>query len=474
MKTPWEKYSTPGLLKLGAYMGEAMIVAFLFWVFYADRLSFDGQTDGVFSTLFGYMCMSLILAYSLGVLVRPISFFYRSDRRGSMLGNVTISVVIQATVFLLFMMVVGKSGYLGGWRIVNMFVAVHFCLYLWRFFCRSMVRWLRSIGRNSHHVVLVGANETLQELFEEMKKPFYGYHIAGYFNDTEAEELSAECPYLGRVDEVVAFLNESDKVRHLYCSLPATRADEIRDIIDTCEQKCVHFFSVPQVRNYLKRQMRLVIIGSVPVLGMREDPLLMLRNRIAKRVFDIVFSFICLIPFWLIVFPLVAIGTMIFQPGPIFFRQKRNGINGEVFDMIKFRSMKVNSESDSRQATKNDERVTRFGRFLRKSSIDELPQLINVLKGDMSIVGPRPHMEAHTEEYSQLISKYMVRHWVRPGITGWAQVNNARGETRELWQMEDRIKKDIWYIENWTMQLDYKIILMTIWQVLPGRDKQAY
>lgn len=473
MKNPWEKYRTPALLKLGAYVGEAVIVSVLFWVFYGERLSPGSQSLGSLSTLYGYMCMALILAYALGVLVRPISFFYRSDRRGSMLGNVTIAVVIQATTFLLFMMVMGKSDYLGGWRIVILFAAIHFCLYAWRYLCRTLVQELRSIGRNSHQVVLVGANDTLHELVAEMKKPFYGYRIAGYFNDTEVETLSAECPYLGRVEEVIGFLSTSDKVRHLYCSLPSVRANEIRAMIDACEQNCVHFFSVPQVRNYLKRQMRLEIIGSVPVLGLREDPLLMLRNRIAKRTFDIVFSLFLLIPFWLIVFPQVAVGTKLLQPGPIFFRQKRNGINGKVFELIKFRSMRINDECDTRQATKDDERVTRFGLFLRKSSIDELPQLINVLKGDMSIVGPRPHMEAHTEEYSQLIKKYMVRHWVRPGITGWAQVNKARGETRELWQMEDRIRKDIWYVENWTMLLDCKIILMTIWQVMVGH-KEVY
>lgn len=473
MKASLEKYNTPALLKLGAYVGEAVIVAVLFWVIYAGGKSPDGQSAAVPPMFYSFMCMALILAYALGVLVRPISFFYRSDRRGSMLGNVTIAVVIQATTFLLFMIVMGMSGYLGGWRIVVLFVAIHFCLWVWRFACRSLIRKLRSIGRNSHQVVLVGANDTLQELQAEMKRPFYGYRIAGYFNDTEVAELSAECPYLGRVEEVAGFLASSDKIRHLYCGLSSARASEIRAIIDACEQNCVHFFSVPQVRNYLKRQMRLEIIGLVPVLGLREDPLLLLRNSIAKRTFDIVFSSLCLIPFWVIVFPLVAFGTWIFQPGPVFFRQKRNGINGKVFELIKFRSMKRNEECDTNQATKDDVRVTRFGHFLRKFSIDELPQLINVLKGDMSIVGPRPHMVAHTVEYSQLINKYMVRHWVRPGITGWAQVNNARGETRELWQMEDRIRKDVWYVENWSMSLDCKIILMTVWQVL-FRNKGVY
>ena len=135
--------------------------------------------------------------------------------------------------------------------------------------------------------------------------------------------------------------------------------------------------------------------------------------------------------------------------------------------------MKVNVDADKIQATKDDPRKTKFGNFLRKSSIDELPQFINVLKGDMSVVGPRPHMVKHTEEYSALIEKYMVRHWVRPGITGWAQVTGARGETQELWQMEDRIKKDVWYIENWSFFLDIKIMFLTVWNAVAG-DKQAY
>ena len=135
--------------------------------------------------------------------------------------------------------------------------------------------------------------------------------------------------------------------------------------------------------------------------------------------------------------------------------------------------MKVNADADILQATENDPRKTKFGDFMRRMSIDELPQFINVLKGDMSIVGPRPHMVKHTEEYSKLIDKYMVRHWVLPGITGWAQVNGARGETKELWQMEDRIKKDVWYVENWSFSLDLKIIFKTVWNVIK-KDKQAF
>ena len=173
------------------------------------------------------------------------------------------------------------------------------------------------------------------------------------------------------------------------------------------------------------------------------------------------------------VFPIVALIIKRQSPGPIFFKQLRTGMNGKDFMCYKFRSMAVNSDSDTVQAVKDDPRKFPFGSFMRKYNIDELPQFLNVLKGDMSIVGPRPHMLYHTEVYSRLIQKYMVRHFVKPGITGWAQVSGFRGETHELWQMEERVKRDIWYIEHWTPWLDFRIIWMTL-KSFVVHDEQAY
>ena len=161
------------------------------------------------------------------------------------------------------------------------------------------------------------------------------------------------------------------------------------------------------------------------------------------------------------------------SPGPIFFVQKRTGLNGEDFNCYKFRSMHVNKDADMQQATLDDPRKFPFGNFMRKTNLDEFPQFFNVLKGDMSIVGPRPHMLKHTEIYSGMIDKYMVRHFSKPGITGWAQVTGFRGETKELWQMEERIKRDIWYIENWTFWLDMRIIAKTFVSIIKP-DKNAY
>lgn len=216
--------------------------------------------------------------------------------------------------------------------------------------------------------------------------------------------------------------------------------------------------------------MYLNIIGDVPFLSLHEEPLGRVDNRIIKRIFDIVFSLLFLCTLFPIILIIVAIVTKITMPGPVFFRQKRTGMNGKEFTCLKFRSMRVNSNADQLQATKNDPRTTKWGEIMRHTSIDELPQFINVLLGSMSVVGPRPHMLKHTEQYSQIIDKYMIRHFVKPGITGWSQINGFRGETKELQQMEGRIRGDIWYIEHWSFWLDLYIILKTVTNALHGED----
>ena len=195
-------------------------------------------------------------------------------------------------------------------------------------------------------------------------------------------------------------------------------------------------------------------------------------GKFAKRSFDIALSvpaLLCMVPF----VPVIAAIIKSQSPGPVFFKQQRTGLNGRTFNCYKFRSMHVNSNADKVQATKHDPRKFAFGEFMRKTNIDELPQFFNVLKGDMSVVGPRPHMLYHTEYYSQRIPYYMQRHTVKPGITGWSQITGCRGETKELWQMEERVKRDIWYINNWSALLDLKIILRTAKQIIV-HDKKAY
>lgn len=467
------------------YISELAIVNLLFYTFFGDDLLIDPTNLQRISPLYGWMSMALMMAYSIGVWARPISFYYRSSRRGSISTNVFTALAVMATLFVTFLVIFDRRGFfsMGDYELfginirfsmlIPFFVSLLFILIIWRYLMRWVIWGLRSIGRNQQQIVLVGFSDNLLELWQEMENPILGYHIQGYFNDSEVPAFKDKMTYLGRIADIHPFV-QSKRVNQLYCALPSSMSKEIVPIINTCERYCCHFYSVPNVRNYLKRTMQMEILGSVPVLTIREDQLSgSLTNRAIKRLFDIVVSLVFLVTCFWWIYLIVAVLTKIFQPGPVFFYQTRSGLGGEDFVMIKFRSMKVNNESDTLQASPDDPRKTKFGNFLRRSSIDELPQFINVLRGDMSIVGPRPHMLKHTAEYSELIDKYMVRHWVRPGITGWAQVKGARGETKELWQMEDRIKKDIWYIENWSITLDFQIIFLTFWNAIRG-DKDAY
>lgn len=464
-----------GALKFCMHISEIMWINVLFFIVfngYFREISYAGESLSQVSMMGLWLASLLSLCYIVGIWMRPISFYYRSSRSGSIVQNV---VILSFYMAVLFLCLVGFSVGLSIFTIKKLllfYFLVVVVLILLRYFARWTIRYIRCHGRNIHRVVFVGGKDNILELYQEMKNPFYGYKVLGYFCESPITTFPEELTYLGDVSATIPFL-QKNHVQQLYCCLPSAQAEDIRPIINHCERNCIRFFSVPNVRTYLKRSMQLEMLGSVPVLYIREDPLMLIENRFIKRAWDIFVSGLVMIPFWLLIYPVVGLITKITSPGPIFFKQQRNGLNGEVFYCYKFRSMKVNADADKMQATKDDPRKTKFGNFLRKSSIDELPQFINVLKGDMSIVGPRPHMVKHTEEYSALIDKYMVRHWVRPGITGWAQVNGARGETQELWQMEDRIKKDVWYIENWTFFLDIKIMFLTVWNAVAG-DKQAY
>ena len=344
----------------------------------------------------------------------------------------------------------------------------------YRLMLRFAIKQYRTRGGNLRFVVLVGSGSNMRELFHELTDHSWaGYRVLGYFDFTENPEFSKECPYLGKPQTVIRYLKEKQGTHFLYCSLPSKEAATIVPIIRYCENNLVHFFSVPNVHNYLHNRMYFNMIGNVPYLSLRRDPLSRTGNQILKRTFDIVFSLTFLCTLFPVIFLIVAVITKTTMPGPIFFKQKRNGLNDKEFYCYKFRSMKVNADADRVQATKDDPRKTKWGNIMRKTSIDELPQFINVLLGDMSVVGPRPHMVKHTEEYSKLINKYMVRHFVKPGITGWSQVTGYRGETKELKDMEGRIRGDIWYIEHWSFWLDIYIIYKTVANAIGG-EKNAY
>lgn len=341
----------------------------------------------------------------------------------------------------------------------------------------KLVRFIRHIGRNTRHVLYIGADENIKRLYAEMGygQSFTGYKVQGYFSSLAEELMPEEVPYLGKVSDFYEWIKENHP-DEIYCSLPpATCQNDVNSIIRICNEQFVEFYFVPTMDGYPHRQMAFRQFGGVSLIRLREEPMNNVWMKAVKRLIDISVSGLFLCTLYPLVLIFVWIGNKLTgNIGPLYFRQARTGYNGKSFWIYKFRSMKVNKDADKIQATKDDPRKTPFGDFLRRSSIDELPQFINVFLGDMSIIGPRPHMEYHTEVYSNLIADYMVRHLAKPGITGWAQINGCRGETKTTEEMANRVKHDIWYIEHWSLWLDFVIFFRTIWQVIPGHDKQAY
>lgn len=343
---------------------------------------------------------------------------------------------------------------------------------LWRVLVRVMLKMYRRRGYNFKKVVIVGAGKNGMELYRVMKEDMaYGYNVLGFFDDNAS--LQSVLPnYLGRTDEVEAFVKAYD-VDEIYCTLPGTSDKKIVRLLNLAEKQMIRFYIVPEFYRNLKKSLIMEVLESVPLLTIRREPLQTVYNRALKRSFDIVFSLAILLTAFPVMYIVIGLLIKKSSPGPILFKQRRTGLYGQEFKCYKFRTMRVNAEADSLQAVKDDPRKTKFGDFLRRTNLDEFPQFINVLCGDMSVVGPRPHMLKHTEQYSALIDKYMVRHLVKPGVTGWAQVTGYRGETKTLDQMEGRVKRDVWYIENWSFFLDLKIIVVTVFNMFKG-EKNAY
>lgn len=390
--------------------------------------------------------------------------------------NHTVKVAIQSTavhaiLFLALLYFFTNISELKVEYILYFYGLMAIAMPLWWIAARKALKAYRRRGYNFKRVIIIGSGRSGKMLESELLSDAgYGYRLMGIFDDNEALRESHSL-YKGTSADVEKFVLSND-VDEIYCALPPSAEEKVLSLMHFAESHAIHFYIIPGVTPYLHRKLLYDHLGDVPILSIRREPLENSVNEGLKRTFDLLFSGVALICSPIILIP-VAIAVKCSSPGPVFFKQKRTGLKGKEFNCYKFRTMKVNNKSDEMQATKNDPRKTRVGEFLRKTSIDELPQFWNVFKGDMSVVGPRPHMIKHTEDYSKLIDLYMVRHLVKPGITGWAQVNGYRGETRELWQMEKRVQYDVWYIENWDFFLDLKIIYLTIANAVRG-EKNAY
>lgn len=334
-----------------------------------------------------------------------------------------------------------------------------------------ILKRFRRSGRNTRNIVIIGTGQPAQRLAELLaKEQGYGMRVVGYFDNRLPSDFNGK--FIGTIDHLEDFIKEYN-VDEIYYTSSMENDVLINKVINLADQHFCKLYFTPLMSPRLQHSFYMSNFNSIiPAIAVHNSPLRSMANRAVKRTFDIVFSGFALLLSPLVVIP-VAIAIKLSSPGPIFFKQLRTGYLGKDFYCYKFRTMRVSKDADTRQATKNDDRKTRLGNFLRHTSIDELPQFWNVFKGDMSVVGPRPHMLAHTEEYRKLISQYMVRHLVKPGITGWAQIQGFRGATDELWQMERRVDNDVWYIEHWSLSLDLKIIVRTVTNALSG-EENAY
>jgi len=329
-----------------------------------------------------------------------------------------------------------------------------FYLMLYRY-----LQYGRTKGYFVHRALIIGQNEMAVLLRDVMDgNPFLGFEFVGYVS----EQKEYENAILGHLDDL-AYIVSKHQIEMIFVTLPAYNdIKKIKELLAVCNKIGVRLRFVPDNQFWFKPRMNLEAVGSLVVFNPQEIPLDGVKARFAKRTFDITFSSLVIVFVISWLFPILFLLIKLSSKGPIFFLQKRTGINNRTFKCMKFRSMCISANADEKQATKGDCRVTALGRFLRKSNLDEFPQFFNVLLGQMSVVGPRPHMLKHTDQYSELIDYYRVRHYVKPGITGWAQVNGYRGETNELWKMEKRVEYDMYYLDNWTFEWDLKIILLTV------------
>ena len=404
----------------------------------------------------------------MGTVFKIYKEFRKLEIKKLFISNIS-TIVFFFFLFLMFFQLVTVTSYYQRDQIKYVFAIFTLFIFGWRFLLYYSFYLYRKSGYNYRHIIILGFNENVRELMNYFNaNPLSGYRLKGLFCQQEV----ASYKRTGGYQDVIAFIekNDIDEVYIAINELPKSQPDVVLNIINTFAVK-IRF--IPELAGFSHLNIDLVNYDNVPVIQVNQGPLSRWYNRLLKRFFDLLLSItaILLILSWFI--PLLLLMNKLTSKGKLFFIQKRSGLNNKTFNCIKFRSLEDNFDNETKQVTKQDKRVTRLGRWLRKSNIDELPQFINVLLNQMSVIGPRPHMLAHTSEFKMVTDKFMVRHLVKPGITGLAQVRGYRGEISNKHDLERRVQMDLSYIENWTLFLDIKIMFLTIWNMIKG-DKKAY
>lgn len=409
-----------------------------------------GSATYPFSQLLIYATCSWMFLISI---IRP----YNISRTSSYFKTLQFTVFMIASHFLLFFawyVFLEAENY--STRFIVFFYGILFTSlvgYHSVFF--SMLKWIRKKGFNYRNIIVIAPLNNQPELVRYLSNhPEFGYHIKWVIDSQKLAEPGTR--------EAIKQYCLDNQVHEVLYSISMMEQFTLDFLMELCEELLLKLRLMADINGIGIKGLELENQGSTAVINIHVTPLDEWDKQMLKRTFDVVFSLGVLVFILSWVFPLVAIGIRIGSRGPVLFTQQRTGRNKRSFTCYKFRSMRVNSESDVQQATRNDPRITRFGAFLRRTSLDELPQFYNVLIGDMSVVGPRPYMLKHTEDFTREISQFMIRHQIRPGITGLAQANGLRGETPDMEHMKERVKLDLQYIRNWSFWLDVKIIFKTV------------
>ncbi|MCI1966669.1 MAG: undecaprenyl-phosphate glucose phosphotransferase [Oscillospiraceae bacterium] len=421
--------------------------------------------------------INLFYYAKLQLLIIPAYFFlyhyfnlYDSFRHKTMLSE--IQRVVKANsigvIFIFVLVFLLKQVHISR-LVIALFWMINIILTsLFRFSLRRLLRHMRARGYNLKHLLLVGWNDVSAEFYDKiLANHSLGYDFVGYLDHAKAYTAGRKIAYAGGFGSLASLLSRQS-IDQVIISLDYDEFSELGGLIETCEKAGVKSNLLPFYTKYLPTRPYIDEVEGIPLINIRKVPIDNLLNSFCKRLFDLVFSAVALILFSPLM-AVAAIGVKLTSPGPVIYKQERVGRKKKPFQMYKFRSMKMEKgHADLKTwGTKDDSRRTKFGTLIRKCSIDELPQLINVLKGDMSLVGPRPERPYFVHKFKEEIPLYMLKHLMRPGITGWAQVNGWRGDT----SIEERIKCDMYYIENWTFLLDIKILFMTVFKGFFNRQE---
>jgi len=390
--------------------------------------------------------------------------------------NIIKNVVAQTVTAIFFIFFIKENlftrNFIAYYSLL-LFVLVSIRLVIFKFVLQS----LRKKGKNIRNLIIIGTGEVAKNFQNKINEnPDFGYNFIGYLDEKNGnQDRYSDENIIGNINQLEEIII-SNKVEEAVIALPESASKQMDGIIKICNRHAVKTHIIPDYFKFISKKFRISMIGSFPIITARSEPLDEVQWRILKRIFDIIFSFLVtvLILSWLV--PLAAIITKIFSPGPVFFIQERVGAKNKKFKCYKFRTLTVSDKKESfTPVFKDDPRITQLGKILRKTNIDEFPQFINVLKGDMSVVGPRPHAIPYDDKYGQIVDEIKLRHNVKPGITGWAQINGLRGdvfdEEENIKRTKKRIEFDLWYIENWSFWLDIQIILLTVWKTLRGDTK---